>query len=248
MISKDSPFTRLPLNLDQKQAVFLDGLRHAAQIVDLSYKRLCAGLTHLVDNYNGPGRVDDFAHLFLDAWAFVDATDRFRLLWVLQPNAATIPVPNAPSTLNVELRFIRDLRNVAAHIAEKIDEIVSRNASVLGTISWLTIAKDDPSKIKTCFLRPGIIRGTVKDALAIPTKRVEFFDRTGCIFLSAGRHKGLLSDAYLTVQRVMGFAERQLNSLFASIPARETPTDLTGIADLDSPSAAGRDFFGNGAP
>jgi hypothetical protein len=50
MLSDRSILRRLPSGLNQKQLVFLDGIRHAAEITWLAYLRLEATLTWFVDN------------------------------------------------------------------------------------------------------------------------------------------------------------------------------------------------------
>lgn len=151
MLSVNSPFLNIPVALDRKQAVFLDGMRHTAQIVDMSYRRLCQALTHIALGETSSG----FAHVFLDTWALIDAADRFRSLWELQPNAATIPYQYSPSALRSRLQDIRNVRNVSAHIAQKIDQIVSLNSSVLGAISWVSLLSHAPLKVKTYLSAPG---------------------------------------------------------------------------------------------
>ena len=91
MLSVDSPFLNIPAALDRKQAVFLDGMRHAGQIVELSYTRLCQALTDLSASGTAAEKSAGFTHVFLDAWAFIDATDRFRCLWEMQPSASDVP-------------------------------------------------------------------------------------------------------------------------------------------------------------
>jgi len=134
MISPDSPFKNIPQNLDRKQAFFLDGIRHAAEICDLSYKRLTAGLHDLGLKPQGATTETTYAPYFLDAWAFVDAADRLRCLWESQPNASSIPEPFAPAILRSELGSIRKVRNLADHIAQRADQVVSLNAAALGLL------------------------------------------------------------------------------------------------------------------
>ena len=174
MLSENSPFLNIPVALDKKQAVFLDGLRHSAQIADHAYKRLCTGLTEQATKLSESRGSNEFTPLFLDAWAFIDSTDRFRSLWEMQPHSVDIPEPFSKRALKLQLNGIRDLRNVSAHISQKIDQIIAINSSVLGSINWLTMISKSPVEIKTCFIRPGIMLGKVSDQLAIPSKDIQF--------------------------------------------------------------------------
>ena len=119
MLSIDSPFLNIPAALDRKQAVFLDGMRHAGQIVELSYTRLCQALTDLSVGGTTAEKPTGFTHVFLDAWAFVDAADRFRCLWEMQPSASTIPDKFSPDAVRIQLQDIRDVRNVSAHLVHR---------------------------------------------------------------------------------------------------------------------------------
>ncbi len=128
MLSADSPFLNIPAQLDRKQAVFLDGIRHAVQISGLSYVRLCKSLTSIARIRN----CDDFSHVFLDAWDFIDAVDRFRFLWQEQPSYSILAKHCQEKSSLSELQDIRNVRNVSAHIAQKIDQIVSLTKKFVG--------------------------------------------------------------------------------------------------------------------
>jgi len=237
MLSVDSPLLNIPAAIDAKQALFLDGMRHAAQIADLSYKRLCLALKEQATCSSPARSHDSFAPIFLDAWAFIDSVDRFRLLWEMQPSSGTLPDEFSPGKVREQLKGIRDLRNVSDHIAQKIDQIASLNSSVLGSISWLSLMSEKPLHIKTCFIRPGVITGATSGQLAVPSKAVNFLNGTGCITVAAGKHKALLDDAYQTILEIVSYTEQHLNNVFATSPGRR-PSDLIGTADLDTSGSA----------
>lgn len=52
----------------------------------------------------------------------------------------------------------RDLRNVADHLSQRADFILSKNGSALGMLTWVTGFQIEPTKIWYCTLRPGTIR------------------------------------------------------------------------------------------
>lgn len=235
MLSINSPFLNIPVALDRKQAVFLDGMRHAAQIVELSYTRLCQALTDLAVDQTITVGSAKFTHVFLDAWAFIDASDRFRCLWEMQPNASTIPDEFSPDALRTQLKDIREVRNVSAHVAQKIDQIMSLNSSVLGAISWVSIVSHAPLKVKTYFIRPGIMHGSVKGQFAIPSGEVSFNHGSGCISVTAGKHEAKLSVAYKTIRSTIKFAEESLKLAFQDSSLQQRlPADMFGSAELDT--------------
>jgi hypothetical protein len=94
MIDFNSPLRRLPPQLDRKQALFFDGIRHSVEIVHLAYSRLQHTLTNFALNYEvTPLPSETFTSAFLDAWAVVDGIDRFRAFWKLMPNTERGPLP-----------------------------------------------------------------------------------------------------------------------------------------------------------
>lgn len=235
MLSADSPFLNIPVALDRKQAVFLDGMGHAAQIVELSYTRLCQALTNIANGCTGTSASAEYTHVFLDAWALIDAVDRFRCLWEMQPNASSIPDQFSAVAVREQLQEIRDVRNVSAHIAQKIDQIVSLNSSVLGAISWVSVLSADPIKVKTYFIRPGIMLGTIKEQFAMPSGEVDFNQGSGCISVTVGKHKASLSLAYKIICSVIAFAEANLNFAFREYSLHQRfPVDMFGSAEFDT--------------
>lgn len=95
------------------------------------------------------------------------------------PNSENIPSEFSPSNVRLQLQTIRDVRNVSAHIAQKIDQIIALNASVLGSINWVTLVSQEPLKIKTHFIRPGIMRRNTQCQFAMPNGEVSFIHGGG---------------------------------------------------------------------
>lgn len=78
MIKPDSPLKRLPVALGADQAFFVDGMRHAAEICEVSYKRLTANLAQLSKASEEEKLPTSYAEYFLDAWAFVELSGERR--------------------------------------------------------------------------------------------------------------------------------------------------------------------------
>ena len=162
LLGRDSVLRRIPVNVAPKQALFLDGIRHAVEILDVTYGRLRDALTHLALNPPASNELPDvFAHVFTDAWSFVDAVDRFRMMYTQMPGmkfgSANGGIPPLPEVT----QEFRNLRNVADHLAQRADFVVSRNGAALGELSWLTGAQLQPEVIAWhCTLRPGTLQAT----------------------------------------------------------------------------------------
>ena len=153
MITSDSILRQLPPGLNRKQAFFFDGIRHAAEIVWFAYSRLQSTLTDLAFERVAPiDYAPVFTSAFLDAWAIVDSIDRLRSLLNL------VPVPKAPRSESDPLSFdvvtadLRNLRNVADHLAQRADYVLANKTAALGVLSWVTILDSELPKIVSCTI------------------------------------------------------------------------------------------------
>jgi hypothetical protein len=137
-VRADTPLKRLPRELDPKQALFLDGIRHATELAEMAYARLVDRLTDLAL----AGKSDDnplaLTEPYLYAWAVVDSVDRLRGLLRLMPGLAEGPDAGPWGQLRAETEVIRDLRNVSDHLAQRVDYVhlfrpdrAARDASVI---------------------------------------------------------------------------------------------------------------------
>jgi hypothetical protein len=234
MISQESPFKNIPRNLDRKQAFFIDGIRHAAEICDLSYKRLTAGLWDIALKPDGSPLEPSYATFFLDAWAFVDAADRLRCLWASQPNADNLSCEFSPEILRQELGPIRKVRNIADHIAQRADHVVSLNGAALGILAWVAIISETPLAAKTCIIRPGYASGSFSAHFAIPQGTHSLINSCTEVRVHAGDETADLTKAYRKIAQVIAFAESYLKMEFSKpIYAPPSVADLLATADLN---------------
>ena len=222
MFSPKSPFLNFPSNLDRRQAFYLDGIRHAAEIIDLSFSRLSDNLTALVRDVSESKRPNGYAIYYLDAWAFVDAVDRFIALWKLQPNADLIPYQWSPRKLADELMVIRKIRNVSDHIAQRADEIISSNTAAFGELSWVTVLSESPLEIKSCLIRPGFLPHSLDVQINVPEQRFIIKNHSGNILLKAHTYTANLSNTYSTIMEIIEYAESSLKGAFKSQDASKS--------------------------
>ena len=184
---------RLPPGLPKKQALFLDGLRHASDIAEFAYDRLCQTLTAVASSKD-PRPVDEktFTSAFVDAWAIVDSVDRFRSLWQLLPGRIDPPEKPPQQSFGELTKPIRDLRNVADHLAQRSDYVVSTGGTALGVLTWCTREANVEGAVATCALIPGT-RNWESVKFVNPADDPLFVGPTAMIRLSAGEHVGDLS-------------------------------------------------------
>lgn len=196
MLSENSILRRLPPGINSKQLVFLDGIRHAAEITELAFTRLESTLTWIVSNtHNSPPQSQAYTAAFLDAWAVVDAIDRFRLLWKMFPGIS-FSEPQEPEARSFDeiAQSVRNLRNVADHLAQRAEYVAASGNPVLGLLSWITFPSEESDDGFSCVLAPGT-RAATKWTLVNPADGEHFSvpRRTGMIHLAAGEHRANLS-------------------------------------------------------
>ena len=195
MVSNNSTLRNLPVALDRKQALFLDGIRHSAEMVEVAYSRLKVTLTSLA-KADGHPMGSEFTEAFLDAWSVIDAADRFRALWKLQPFAENLPQNHLQQPIDQEFKSVRDLRNLSDHLAQRADYVLSKNGTALGCLKWITVL--DNGDFQGCILVPGTFRPTTVNFAYPAGRTVEL--PTGFIDLSAGEYSVVLDDVIASIQ------------------------------------------------
>lgn len=223
LLGRDSVLRRIPVNIAPKQALFLDGIRHAVEILDVTYGRLRDALTHLALNPPAPDELPTvFAHAFLDAWGFVDAIDRFRMMYTQMPGIKFGNAKDGIPPLREVTQEFRNLRNVADHLAQRADFVVSRNGAAWGELTWLTGAQLQPEVIAWhCTLRPGTLQAA---PLTQTNSIISTLDwPTDSIRLSAGGYEGNLSTVREHVAVRIRHLEAQLQHLFQQPTQAQMP-------------------------
>jgi len=222
MICDDSILRRIPAAVDPKQALFVDGIRHAAEIMDLAYGRLRETLTGIALDPPTSANLQKIApHAFLDAWAMVDSIDRFRMLYLQMPGIKFGPPTPGIEPLKTVTQPFRDLRNVADHLSQRADFVVAHGGAALGTLTWLTGFKLDPAAIWFCTLRPGTIRTKPEFRKEPIISTLDW--PTGRICLSAGGFEGNLSTIRPHIERRVRHFEDQLKSSFKKLGLEDAP-------------------------
>lgn len=183
----------MPPTLDRKQVLYLDGIRHCAEMAGLAYVRLKKTLTEI--SVAGEEPVSNralFTSAFLDAWSLVDVIDRFRALWSSLPNAQPAPLASGERMFAEIAQPIRKLRNVADHIAQRADYIVAHRGTALGILSWFTILQQEPLEGVICAIVPGTLQVGSWHTVNPAGQEIEY--PTGLAHLSAGEFTVNLSE------------------------------------------------------
>lgn len=223
MLNEDSILRQVPAAINPKQALFIDGIRHAVEIIDLAYGRLRDTLTRVALNPPSSSELSYISsHAFLDAWAIVDAIDRFRMLYLQMPGISFPPAKPGVVTLEEAIKSFRDLRNVADHLAQRADFVVSRGGAALGTLSWLTGFKIDPITAWYCTLRPGTVHAKPEFRKEPLVSTLDW--PTDGITLVAGGYEGNLSSVRYHIEIRVKHFEEQLRKAFDEFNLADSPT------------------------
>lgn len=234
MFEPDSVLRNLPCGLDRKQALFFDGLRHAAEIADFSYGRLQQTLAVIAtETHDQTERCPLFTAAFIDAWAIVDSIDRFRSLWKLLPANKHPPPDESVPTFASLTQAIRNLRNVADHLAQRADYVLANNGSALGELSWVTITDTEKPEPLCCAILPGTIQRR-RTQLPLPTGKVVDIP-SGLINLRAGEYEACLSDTIPNVRAIVRHIEKVLDAEFRLKGVRNecASSDILLIGNLE---------------
>jgi hypothetical protein len=236
IVGDESPLRRLPAELNQRQTLFLDGIRISIESADLSYARLRNTLMRLARQGDGPGETPltgpDTAAAMLDAWSIVDSIRRLRAMLSQMPNLARSP------RLRVfleETKTFDDLRNVVQHFETTIPEMVDAGEPLWGHLTWVVVADREVGRLLTCALVPGTIRsGRVR---AVNPAGIEMRDETDHIILTCHGHVAKLSDALLHLERLTRSLEASLEPQVRERP--QAGSDLLICLSVVAGAAAG---------
>ena len=140
LVSEASPLRSLPANLGLKELILIDGIRLCAEMLEVSYLRLRHGaLCHSINE--GP-----VAHLFLDAFSFVDHAHRLiRLLRrlvsdfsiPLTDDLGTTPRIPAVGDFLSDATAVTALRDWMQHLSDRLDVLVSARKTMMGALTWV---------------------------------------------------------------------------------------------------------------
>jgi hypothetical protein len=129
-----SPLLALPQSMDKQEAMYLDAMRFAMEMAELSYVRLCDALIKL------PGESDEAQHRLLstcvvqDAWSMIDSADRLRSL--VGRAKSLDEHADLKNGFEGSIAAIRDLRNTVQHLDHKIPSLAAKDWPVWGVLRW----------------------------------------------------------------------------------------------------------------
>jgi hypothetical protein len=150
MLDADSPLNHLPQGLSPEQALVLDGIKLAAEVAALSYRRLeevALAISESEDTALVP-------YLFADAHSLIDSISRLRIYLGRLPDPDSHP---ALADFEESTRAIRDLRDAIQHPEARVPGMAAAGRPLAGTLTWVYVP--DPSGIdrRFCIVVPGVL-------------------------------------------------------------------------------------------
>lgn len=211
MLSENSSLRRVPASLNRKQAVFIDGIRHSAEIIALAHSRLRSTLTELALNPPSANELPLVTpHAFLDAWALVDAVDKFRLLYQNFPDM--IRKAGSEPSLQDAAQSFKKIRDIADHCSAAADRVASKDTAGLGVLTWLTGYQVSPTELWYCTIRPGTLK--TEPTLKWPRIETKLTWPTGHICLLVGGCQANLSEILPHIEKRVKKLESDLDIAF----------------------------------
>jgi hypothetical protein len=167
LIPLDSPLRAVPDTLDRRSVLYLDGIRYAIHIFDLSGGRLANTLHALsIDGVPRETLTEQIAAAMSDAWTMVDAIHRLRELLSQVPG-----LKKKQPELQLFLQrtsTVEGLRHFYQHFRTEIDTFVGVGMPLWGSLSW--IHTDLTSGENSIFT---IVPGTYFEGATVCTCRVD---------------------------------------------------------------------------
>ncbi|WP_062063829.1 hypothetical protein [Cellvibrio sp. OA-2007] len=217
MLSTNSSFRRVPNTLNPKQTVFIDGIRHAADIIEISYSRMRELLTEIALSPPQSDKLQTvIPYVFLDAWAMVDAIHKLRNLYIKFPHAIKEPLTEGVRSFSDSLEQVIDIRNIADHPHQRFDSVISKGGAAFGVMTWMTVFNSTPLEAYFCTLQPGTLKSEPK--FKRPEILAELELPTDRICLSLGGKTANLSESYTYIESIVRDMEIQLEYEFQTLP------------------------------
>jgi hypothetical protein len=128
-----------------------------------------AGLRSISDIAAAENTLPPFTPFFVDAWSLVDAANRITpLLSALNPKTSVGEFEKYAHAM----ADVREMRNSAHHLAERVDRFVKKKKPAWGSIGWVTKIADQPGKLRSHVIAAGSMRPGVRVAVVNPLGRI----------------------------------------------------------------------------
>lgn len=212
IIGKESPLKKLPSILNNRQALFFDGIRYSVEMADFAYTRLTKTLWDLS---NKSEQEFSMVPTFLDAWSIVDSVHRLRELLYQLPGLKK-KKSYGVKIFRQKTAAVEDLRHIVQHLRKEIDSMASNNWPVWGSLSWFALLDPEEKWGRSCSMVPGRIdkgRHNVVNPVGKSLKA-----NIDLVTLTCKEHELSLSETIRNVNSVIKGLEKSLERTFEGLP------------------------------
>lgn len=166
LVPVESPLRRVPVELDRRTILFLDGIRYSFHIFDLTCNRLTESLRTLSGKQPSELIADRISAAIADAWTLIDVTHRLRELLSQAPRLKK-NLPELQAFLR-STEAVEGLRHFNQHFRTEIDKFSSVGAPLWGSLSW--VYTDIDSGENSCYI---VAPGTFFEGAAVPSCTID---------------------------------------------------------------------------
>lgn len=195
--------------------LLFDALRHAAEIVDLAYRRLQDTLTAIAHAQISQKETKAmYTPAFLDAWAIIDAGYKIRGIVISLDKAGFAErerIDGYPSSIAFT-QTLAKVRNIGDHIVDTADQVIAASSTALGILSWFTPLEPKPTRGLSCVLAPGTI-ADLKAGIVNPLGQ-ECDLPSGLVNLQVGKYRVSLSESFRLTVKLVDKIEVGLDHVF----------------------------------
>jgi hypothetical protein len=232
-IDNDSPLRHLPADMTREQVLFFDSIRVTAEMADLSYGRLEAGLRRigLADPGDKGSLGTELVAAMHDAWSLVDSLHRLRGLFDRCPGLqkSTVTYKRFRHATN----GITDLRNFAQHLNTAIADVAATDSPAWGTLNWLTILDRSSRLARATTIGLGSLFESSYTLVDLAGRTS--FGEIDAVTLYADSHKISLSEMPEVLALIVGSIEAGLREAVKGVPTLRSDLLLRANVTLPGP-------------
>ena len=237
LLGDESPLRKIPVQLERRQVLFLDGIRYAIEMAALAYSHLyqiVLGSTQRIAEAEGTQSVGgrptntalEVAAALLEAWSFVDSINRLRELLVGMPGLKK-RTPEFRIFLSKTETFLK-LRNAVQHLRGEIERLTHSGEPVWGSVGWVAVFEHPPEIVRSCSIYggtvyPDLVRPVINPfskPMAPPVDRLT---------LSAHGHTVSLTEIYENLELFTRALEKVMQESIGRDLPSECPTHAADV-------------------
>ncbi len=234
MLTKNTVFRRLPVNLDRVELRFLEGIRFGIETADLSFRRLCNLLLEVTQLAASRSDIPEgvYPAAIADAWAAVDSMHRLKELLERTPGLK-LQTPEVVLFLRAA-KELNDLRNSFHHARADFYRLPLHETAIWGVLTWCAPIGDH---IAVLGLVPGTIIEGYYPALNPLSQVVQ--PPLDLVTIKAFAKTAQLSDLHRKMARLAAHLESEVADRIAGMDGSRCDMLVSFDVHPESPAVGG---------